>query len=157
MVNRLLYIILPMLTMRHELYSEIKVQQGFTMLSAIFLLIILAGLAVFLVAISTMQQIGTAMDVQGVRATQAARAGVEWGMYQSLRNGVCANSTLTFSGTTLADFTTAISCVRTVENELGTTLNFDQIIATACNQPPCPNAAPGQNYVERQWAVTTER
>jgi MSHA biogenesis protein MshP len=57
---------------------------GFVLPSAIFLLVILAGLAAFLVNMSSTQHITSAQDVQGARAYQAARAGIEWGLYQAL-------------------------------------------------------------------------
>jgi hypothetical protein len=81
---------------------------------------------------------------------------VEWGAYQSLRNNSCAASaTLTFPGTTLAGFTTTITCNRTAHSELTTTVNMDRITATACNDPPCPNSTPGvADYLERQISVT---
>lgn len=56
--------------------------RGFAIVSAIFILVVLAALGAFIVNVSTNQQIGSALDVQGVRAYQAARAGVEWGVYQ---------------------------------------------------------------------------
>ncbi len=137
-------------------------QRGFSLLAGVFLLIILSLLAVFLVAISTRQQIGSAMDLQGSRAYQAARAGTEWGAYQSLRPvgpPACPTATLNFAGTTLQDFTTTITCGLTVADELGTTINVYQITSTACNQPApnCPNATPGQNYIERQLVITVAR
>jgi len=55
---------------------------GFAILSAIFILVVLAALGAFILNVSTNQQIGSALDVQGVRAYQAARAGIEWGLYQ---------------------------------------------------------------------------
>lgn len=58
--------------------------QGFVLPSAIFLLVILAALAAFLVRISTTQSAASAQDIQGARAYQAARAGIEWGLYQVL-------------------------------------------------------------------------
>jgi len=57
---------------------------GFVLPSAIFLLVILAGLAAFLVNISTTQNMTSAQDIQGARAYHAARAGLEWGLYQVL-------------------------------------------------------------------------
>lgn len=60
---------------------------GFVLPSAIFLLVILASLAAFLVRVSTTQSTTSAQDVQGARAYQAARAGVEWGLYQVLDPG----------------------------------------------------------------------
>ena len=58
--------------------------RGFVLPSAIFLLVVLAALAAFLVNISTTQNMTSAQDVQGARAYQAARAGIEWGLYQVL-------------------------------------------------------------------------
>lgn len=135
-------------------------QSGFSLLAAVFLLIILALLAVFLVAVSTMQQMGSAMDLQGSRAYQAARAGIEYGAFQSLRPPVppaCPATTLTFAGTTLQDFTTTLTCALTTADELGTAINVYQMTSTACTQAPCPNPAPGQNYVERQLTITVAR
>ena len=61
--------------------SKLKRIRGFALVSAIFILVVLAALGAFIVSISTSQQIGSALDVQGVRAYQAARAGIEWGLY----------------------------------------------------------------------------
>lgn len=63
---------------------RMKKQMGFTMVSAIFILVVLAALGAFIVNVSTTQQITTAQDTQGARAYQAARAGIEWGLYQVL-------------------------------------------------------------------------
>ncbi|WP_263769705.1 pilus assembly PilX N-terminal domain-containing protein [Propionivibrio soli] len=57
---------------------------GFALPSAIFLLVILAGLAAFLARVSTTQSVTSAQDIQGTRAYQAARAGIEWGLYRVL-------------------------------------------------------------------------
>ncbi len=59
-------------------------QRGFTMVSAIFILLVLAALGVFIANISATQQLTSAQDLQGARAYQAARAGIEWGIYQVL-------------------------------------------------------------------------
>lgn len=59
-------------------------QSGFTMMSAIFIVVVLAVLGAFIAGISSTQQVGSAQDVQGSRAYQAARAGIEWGIYQVL-------------------------------------------------------------------------
>lgn len=132
-------------------------QAAFALPSAIFLLVILAALGAFILTVSTSQHMGAALDVQGERAYQAARAGIEWGLFQSARGGTCGNTTLTFAGTTLAGFTTAVTCSTSSANEGGAAVNLDQITATACNQSPCPNSAPGANYVERQITATISR
>jgi MSHA biogenesis protein MshP len=140
-----------------------KAQAGFSLLTGIFLLVILAALGAFLVTVSGLLQFGSAMDMQGARAYQAARAGIEWGAFQSLRGGSCAASAnLAFPGTGLANFTATVRCTAVTASELGAILNLDEITATACNQPDgagaCPNnAATGTNYIERQITVKVDR
>jgi MSHA biogenesis protein MshP len=63
---------------------------GFAILSAVFLLIVLALLGAMIVNLSAAQQVGSARDLLGSRAYFAARAGIDWGVYQALRTGSCA-------------------------------------------------------------------
>ena len=137
--------------------------RGFALPTAIFLMVILAALGVFIVRINIMQTGSTALDALGVNAYQAAVASTEWGAYQALRvsgpaPAACFSpnpTNLTFPGTTLAPFTATVSCARTSTDELGINVTVDQITATACNQPPCPNPTPTiANYVARQITIT---
>jgi len=59
-------------------------QSGFLLVTAIFLLVVLAALGAFILTISGTQQTSSALDVQGARAYQAARAGIDWASYQLL-------------------------------------------------------------------------
>ncbi len=132
-------------------------ERGFTLVSGIFLVVILAALGVFIINVSRMTSRSQSLDLLGVRAYQAARAGTEWGAFNSLRNNTCAGTTLTFAGTQLQDFNSVVTCVSSTGDELGTTITVDTITALACNQPPCPAAIPAENYVERQLTVTVNR
>lgn len=126
-------------------------ERGFSLVSAIFLLVVLAALGVAMVTISTVQHQSSGLDVQGVRAYQAARAGMEWGVYQRLRAASCATQTnLGFpADTSLSGFTVTVRC--TPDNALG--IDTAVITATACNIPAggaCPNgAANSGDYVQR--------
>lgn len=141
--------------------------RGFALPAAVFLLVILSALAVYLVSVSTTQQMGSAMDIEGAKAYQAARAGIEWGAYQVMlpqppaAAPACpATTTVFFTGTLLAGYTSTVTCASTTTDELGTAVTSYRITATACNQPAgagCPNPAPGANYVERQLTMTTSR
>ncbi len=85
-------------------------QQGFALATAIFLLVVLAALGAAMLTFSSAQHVGSAMDVQGARAYQAARAGIEWGAYQALRGAGCSGTTLAldgFSVTVTANSTTS--------------------------------------------------
>lgn len=156
-----------------------KRMHGFAIVTAIFILVVLAALGAFIVSISTNQQIGTALDVQGVRAYQAAKSGVEWGIYQveatpaynfgygtpavavgvaNPNTRVCPASPTSFvpGATTLAAFTVTVTCAAPPDANNGPTVF--RVTATACNQPAagvCPNNAPtSPDYVERRIEVT---
>jgi MSHA biogenesis protein MshP len=128
---------------------------GIGLVTAIFLLVVLAGLGVAMVTVFTSQQQSSNLDVQGARAYQAARAGIEWGLFQQLRNGWCKEKDDTQSfglpgGSSLSAFSVTVQCTGTGAGPLRRWV----IRATACNQPmadgSCPTN-PGNNsdYVER--------
>jgi len=143
-------------------------QRGFSIVTAIFLILVLGLLSVFIVSVVGIQQSSQALDMQGVRAYQAARAGIEWGAFQvldpnntlnplpgtcSLLNWptTCAASTnLSSLAGSLAPFTVTVTCGETSATEGNRDIRVYEIIATACNQPPCPNATPSTGYVERR-------
>lgn len=88
---------------------------GFVLPTAIFLLVILASLAAYMVSLSRTSHISSALDVQGGRAYQAARAGIEWAAWQVAQNPTplctAAPTTLDFPPGMLASFTVIVSCV----------------------------------------------
>ncbi len=59
-------------------------QVGFTLITAIFLLVVVAGLMVYMINIRVVQQTTLVYTVQGARVLQAAQAGIEWGAYEAL-------------------------------------------------------------------------
>lgn len=70
-----------------------KPQTGFSLISAIFLLVVIAALGTFAVTLSTTQHQSQTMDVMGARAYQAALAGVEWAAFNvSLQAASSANA-----------------------------------------------------------------
>jgi MSHA biogenesis protein MshP len=90
-------------------------QRGFSLVSAIFLLVVLAGLGAAMVSFSTTQNQGLAMDAMGSRAYQAASAGIEWAAYNIASNPGAANGTAFGPvsgnplGGNLADFEVAVA------------------------------------------------
>lgn len=143
----------PASTMRKALQ---KSQQGFTIVAAIFILVVLAGLGGFIMSVSTNQQIGSALDVQGARAYEAARSGLEWGLYRQLQANSCAtSSSFTPAPATLSGLTVTVTCTATADAGGGPTSY--RVSSVACNQANggvCPNTvSPGANYVERRLEV----
>ena len=134
---------------------------GFAIISAIFILVVLAALGGFVLHMSAGQQMGSALDLQGVRAYQAARAGLEWGLYRQLRAGSCAGATsFVPAASSFAGFTVTVDCVATADPGGFSGPTVYTITATACNQPNaaeplCPNTtSPGSLYVERRISVS---
>lgn len=93
-----------------------------------------------MVTFSTTQHTTVALDVQSVRALQAARSGIEWGAYEALQGGgfVCAdapattNYSMTFgSAPSLNGFTTAVVCSKTSHNEGGNIVVIYTLTSTA--------------------------
>lgn len=111
----------------------------------------IAVLGTFAVTLSTTQQQSAALDVQGTRAYQAARAGIEWGAYQVLRNSSCiATTTLAALPNTLANFTVTVECTSIGPiTEAGAPVTMYQLTSTAKQ-----GAAATPSYVDRQMTVT---
>lgn len=133
-------------------------QRGFTAVTAIFILVVLTALGAFILSVSTSQQIGSALDVQGVRVYEAARSGVEWGLYRQLRDNSCAaTNSFVPPPPTLSAYTVTVTCSATPGTNGGPTVWT--VTSTACNQPDagtgaCPNTNPGTRYLERRLDVT---
>lgn len=130
--------------------SPQSTERGFSLISAIFLLVVIAALGTFAVTLSTTQQQSAALDVMGSRAYQAARAGIEWGAYQVLVNNACSSQALTGLPNTLSGFTVNVACTAyPVYNEAGNTVNMYQLSSTASQ-----GTQGTPNYVERNLTVT---
>lgn len=118
---------------RRARYSACGGQKGFAIVSAIFLIVVLALLGALIVSLSTTQQVGSARDLAGSRAYFAARAGIDWGVYQAVQSGSCsASATLPALSGGVAGFTVQVACSRTGPfDEGGATVNVYQITSTA--------------------------
>ena len=127
------------------------------MMTAIFLLVVIAVLAGYIVSLSSEQHTGAALDLQGARAYQAAQAGLQWGAHRAL-NGSCANDSFLLSGE-LSGFAVTVNCVVFPYTENTAARNILRVTATGC-QPPsggtCPGV-PGNYSVERQLEATIDQ
>jgi MSHA biogenesis protein MshP len=126
-------------------------QRGIGLVTAIFLLVVMLGLGLAIVSLSTTQQVAGALDLQGARAYQAARAGAEWGVFRAA-NGNCAASTSFTLPSPMDAFAVTVLCTQTqtpvADGELVTRF---RILSTACTlSTACPNAASTSlDYVQR--------
>jgi MSHA biogenesis protein MshP len=133
-------------------------EQGFSVVSAIFLMVTLALMGAFMITFSATQHSTATQDVQGSRAYQAARAGIEWGLYQVLRgSNYCTGATaagvavgLPALADDLAGFSVAVTCdSKTAYTDGGASGNIYQITSLASS-----GIAGTSSRVERKVRVT---
>ena len=90
----------------------VRTQSGFTLVSAIFVMVVLAVLSVSLVTISSVAHTTSAQHIQSVRANYAVRTGIEWATARAA-TGCPAGTTSFTPGGTLAGFTVKVTCTQT--------------------------------------------
>lgn len=156
-----------------------RIGAGFALVSAIFLLLLMAALGAFMVSFTSTQHASSALDMEGSRAYWAARAGLDWGLYQVLDplnatvvapwldpptntviNPTWPNfpacfiipPTPIFDGM-LAGFVVRVRCIPSDHTEGVKSVRVYQLIATASK-----GGAPGNaHYVERQVTATVSK
>lgn len=149
---------------REPLPSPLR-QRGVSLVAAVVVMLLLAGVGAYALRSASTQHSGAASDILGARAYQAARSGIQWAVHQVLKgdlatgfcNGGAATDTLAGLGGDLAGFSVAIACTRTLHAEAGETVRMYAITATACNRAACPAAGGQANYVERELAAVVAR
>ena len=138
-------------------------QRGFSLITAIFLLVILSALGVFMMSLSTLQQSSSTLDLQGNRAYQAARAGVEWGVYQvmapeninppagNVAQYACPASATALPplGGSLSNFSVTVACSSSQFSSGGNLITVYQLTSTATF-----GTAPATSYIERRTAAS---
>jgi MSHA biogenesis protein MshP len=130
-----------------------KLQRGFSLITAIFLLVVIAGLGAMAVTFFTAQQQSSALDVLGSRAYQASRAGIEWGAYQVLQNSMSCpppltNNPLTLVGN-LSGFAVNINVACNAAFEAASAVTVFTLTSTATQ-----GTAGQSDYVERVMQAT---
>lgn len=126
-------------------------QRGFSIVSAIFLLVVLSALGAFMLTFSNVQQMTSAQDLQGSKAYQVARAGIERGAYQIIIvNTDCSSFPLSNN---LQGFSLVVTCTPSGPyTEGGNTIHLYQITATATT-----GTVGSTTYTERQLQATLEK
>ena len=109
-----------------------QLNRGFTLITALFLLTVVALLSVYMITIRNVQQSTVVFGLQGARAMQAAQTGLEWGVYDAINNN-CASvpSTFTVADAALAMFTINVSCTPSPHTEGSTSITTYVLTSTA--------------------------
>ena len=127
-------------------------QKGFALPAAIFLSVFLGALSAALLLMTTRSTETSASEIQGAKAFQAAKAGVQYGAAMSVSSGSCWSGDLPSSSMPeLNGFKASVSCTSSTADEGGGTLVFFSIVSTGCNASSCPvpSGGEGRDYAER--------
>lgn len=116
-----------------------KYQRGFTLVTAIFVIVVLATIVGYMVTLSGTQRATSLLALQGARAYMAARSGIEWGTQQAFTNtaATCAlapgskQNSFTLNSTGLMGFNVTVTCSYTNHTEKNTTFAVYRLIALA--------------------------
>ncbi len=79
-------------------------QEGFTLVQSTFILVVLALLGVAMMRLAGVQSATSTMQLQGARAYQAARSGLEWGAARAASGSSCDGTM------TIEHFSVTVSC-----------------------------------------------
>jgi MSHA biogenesis protein MshP len=97
-------------------------QAGFSLVSAIFLLVVLSLAAASMVSLVGTSRRTASFGLLGARAYQAARSGVEWAAAEALATpGTCPSGSFSLNEAALSGFDVTVSCALTQHEENATT------------------------------------
>ena len=106
-------------------------QRGVSLVAAIFLLVVLAGLGVFAVRLGVLQAQTTTSGLRAAQAFHAAKSGIAWAAHQALNGGLCGPAVLNLAEGGTSGFDVTIQCAQSAHIEAGSALNVFIIDALA--------------------------
>jgi len=127
--------------------------QGFALVAAIFVMVIIALVVTAMARLSITQHGTVSLSIQQARAYQAARAGLEWGISQSVISADCTAGNPSLHDSNLGEFNLVVTCNRTdYTDNAGLPVHILRFVATA------ENGSPGSrpDYAYRQLTATIE-
>lgn len=106
--------------------------RGFSLVSAVFLLVVVALVAGYALSIGSTQRADSTLALLGKRADLAARSGLEWGIARVVGDNACpASSSFSPEGTGIASFSVAVSCSSQTVTEGASTYPIFTLTVTA--------------------------
>lgn len=106
--------------------------RGFTLVTAVFLLVVVALVAGYALSIGTTQRADTTLSLLGKRGDFAARSGLEWGIAKVVQDNTCPVGTSFMpAGTGIDGFSVAVSCSSATVTEGASTYPIFTLTVTA--------------------------
>jgi len=98
-------------------------QGGVALVSAIFLLVVLAGLGIYAVRINVMQQQTVSAGHRAAQAFHAAKSGISWAAHRAVNASWCGSTTLNLNEVGTAGFDVGVQCTQSVHMEGPNSIN----------------------------------
>lgn len=94
-------------------------QRGFSLVTAVFLIVVVAAIAAFMVTIGTTQRQTSTLSLLGAQAYFAAESGAEWATREVLAGDACFASpaSFTLNGGASSGYAVSASCAATPVTE----------------------------------------
>lgn len=109
--------------------SKIHNTRGFILISVLFLVVVLAAIALVMSSTTGVQQFTNVYSIQASRAYFAARSGLEYAIDRATSAGACTNGNIALAG---INFTINVSCASTAGiDEAGNLSTVYTITSTA--------------------------
>jgi len=130
-------------------------QQGVALVTAIFLVVIVAGIGAVMLTIGQTQQQSVALSILGQRGMNAASSGLEWAIHRAIHSAAagldCSPGTVSFNpgAAILSNYTVAIECSMQSFEEGTTTYNVYMLTSRATM-----NAFGSSDFISRTLRAT---
>ncbi len=108
---------------------KIKKQTGVSVVTAIFLVIVLSLMGAGMVSLLTTSQQSISHEITSAKTYMAGRSCLQWGMYQSIYSAASGTNTITFNNTASGLFSS--QCITAIDNITADGLTFYNINAIA--------------------------
>lgn len=102
-----------------------KRQSGFSLVTVIFLITVLAALGAFLLTMSGVAHQTPVMGLRGVQAYHAARSGLEWGIAGAILTGNTASCT--GNNVVPGSYTVNVTCSVVVDDDGNSIYSIDSV------------------------------
>ena len=122
-----------------------KKQRGVSLVSAVFLIVVLASLGTFAVRLMAVQQQTTGAAIRATQAMLAAQSGIDWAAHRALNGGTCTAATLALTEAGANGFNVSVTCTQSTHTEAGATINVYRIESLAQS-----GVYGGPDYVSRR-------
>ncbi len=138
--------------MSRAMSLRIRLQRGFSLVAAVFLIAALALLGTTMFFLGVLERETVSAAIQGARAYHAARSGVEAGLFLAVSvsgPSTCGTSNYNLTADGLNGFNVAVNCSATLHRELATNYSVFVITSTATT-----GSFGSPDYIERMLRIT---